>query len=140
MMLDSLLQLADAVTTTTTSASTNVIDLAERASSEKECWFVFNVPTAWTQAGSNTIKLEVQTSEAEGFGGDASDETLVASGTIAVSSLVAGYSWKTRIPFGRKRYLRGYLTVTGNSGANYITAAKYDMNIVMDADMEKKYA
>lgn len=140
MFLDNSLLLADGVTTTTSAASTNVIDQLAKGDAVDGCWFLFSVPTAWTQVGTNTVKVELQTSNAEGFGGDSSDTTLVASGTLAIATLAAGYQWKVRIPVGAKRYLRGYVTVTGNSGANAITAAKYDMAIVKDVNIDRKLA
>lgn len=139
MFLDKLLQLADGVTTTTTAASTNVVPLTALGDAEKEAWFVFSVPTAWTETGTNTIKVEVQTSDLETFL-DTDDATLVASGTISVSDLAAGYQFKSRIGVGRKKYLRGYLTVTGNSGENAVLTAAYDMNIVLDANIDRKLA
>lgn len=140
MFLDKLLQMADAASSTVTAAFTDVVPLSARSDANKDAWFVVSAPTAWTESGTNTVIFSLQTADTEDFSG-ASPETLVATGSIDVADISAGkVLMKVRIPVGVKKYLRGYKTVTGNSGANYITAASLDANIVLDAEINRELA
>lgn len=134
MILDYSLLLADSQSSTASAASTNVVDLLAKGDAYVDCWFVFKVGTTFTQSGTNTVTVQLQTADNVTFTG-ASPVTLIASTAYNISDLTAGALFKARIPPGVKRYIRGYKSVSGNSGANYITAAVYSMFIVNDVDL-----
>lgn len=132
MILDALATLATAQTTTTSAASTDIIDTLAAGDSYAGCWFVFQVTTAFTTSTATpNFLIELQTSS-DGFLGVGNDTTLVASTTWVATQLTAGKYWAVRIPLNVKRYLRGYKTVSTNTGANYVTASGYSMFIVAD--------
>jgi len=87
MWIDDLLYLANAQTTTTSVASTNIIDtLAAGDAYSNACWFVFQVTTAFANQGTVTWLIELQTSS-DGFLGVGNDTTLVASAAFTASQL-----------------------------------------------------
>lgn len=136
MFLDDTLKLADAQSSTVSAASTSYIDCQAAGDAYVGCWLYFRVDTLFASTGTVTFELELQTSDNTTFSGArTSTYTLVSSTALPYSNFVAGYELKLRIPPGARRYLRGYQTTSPNTGANYSTAAVYDMWIVKDVDM-----
>jgi hypothetical protein len=141
MYIDALALFSDAQNSTVSVASTNVVDTLAAGDSYEGAWFVVRVNTAFTTATTvPTFTFQLQTAETEDFSG-ATPATLVASAAYLASQLTAGKFWAVRIPPGAKRYLRGYKVVSTNTGANYVTAAVYDMFIVKDIALlkDKRY-
>ncbi len=141
MYIDALALFSDAQNSTISVASTNVVDTLAAGDSYEGAWFVVRVDTAFTTASAvPTFTFQLQTAATEDFSG-ATPATLVASAAYLASQLTAGKFWAVRIPPGAKRYLRGYKVVSTNTGANYVTAAIYDMLIVKDIALlkDKRY-
>lgn len=143
MILDAYLLLADNASSTVSGASTNVIDQVAGNnflnSSAQGAYAVVGITSAWTESGTNTVTFQLQASNDEDFL-DSTSETLSSSADESIGTLVAGYQIKLPIPPTRKQYLRIYKVVTGNSGANYITAAGYDMFIAKDVNINNDLA
>lgn len=134
MILDALATLSTAQTTTTSVASTDIIDTVAKGDSYQGCWFVVQVSTAFTTSTTTpTFTFQLQTSDAETFL-SATAYTLVQSAAFLASELTAGKFWAVRIPQNTRRYIRGYKSVSVNTGANYVTANGYNMYIVADID------
>lgn len=134
MILDALATFCTNQTTTTTVASTDIIDtVAAGDAYDNGAWFVFLVgPGGITTASTvPTFLIELQTSS-DAFLGVGNDTTLVASAQFLASQLTAGKFWAVRIPQNLKRYLRGYKTVSTNTAGNYVTASNYSMFITDD--------
>jgi hypothetical protein len=136
MILDALLELDEDMTTTTSVASTNVIDTVAAGDSYEGAWFYVQVSTAFTaNDGAPTTSFRLETSSVETFT-PATTATLVASGAYLVAALTAGTQIKIRIPAGAKRYIRGYKDVTNYSAtAHNISACGYSMYILKDVDI-----
>lgn len=132
MIMDALATFATAQTTTTSVASTDIIDTLAAGDSYQGCWFVVQVTTAFTtNSVVPTFTFQLQTSS-DGFLGVGNDTTLVASAAFLASQLTAGKFWAVRVPLNTKRYLRGYKLVSTNTGSDYVTANGYSMFIVLD--------
>ena len=134
MILDTFLLMADAQSSTVSHASSDYIDTKKAGDIGGSAWFVFRVDTLFASTGTVTGTVELQTSPATNFT-DSGTATLVATSALAFSKFVAGYTIKLRIPSGVNRYLRGYITVSPNTGGNYATSCISDMFIVKDVDM-----
>lgn len=130
MYIDATLMIADAQESTVTAASTSFIDTVHKGDSYEGAWFVVRIDTACTSGGSATVSFALETDTDSGFA--TAKKTLVETGAIAVASLVAGYTYAVRIPFGAYRYLRGYATV---AVADLLTG-KWDMFIAKDVDLK----
>ena len=146
MILDALLIFADGQTTTYSSASTNYVDTLATGENYQQSFFYARVDTLFVAgAGTPYASFQLQTSEVSTFG---EYTVLTASTTLPASSLIAGYTVKAPVPAGVKRYLRGYLAVTGPTGypvasgedTNYFSTAVYDMFIVKDVDIDNSLA
>lgn len=136
MLQDIRARFSDAQNSTVSAASTDVIDTVAAGDSYEGAWFVVLVNTAFTTATTvPTFTFQLQTADTEGFTG-LTPETLLASAAFAATDLGAGKYYAARIPPGAKRYLRGYKVVSTNTGANYVTAAVYDMFIAKDIDLD----
>lgn len=134
MILDDLLSLASAQSSTLSVASTNVIDTLAAGDAYVNSWFVFQVTTAFAAAtgtsGATTATIQIQTSATEDFSG-ATPTTLAASAAFTISQLTAGKYWAVRIGPNVKRYIRGYKVVS-DSTANVFGAGAWSMVIVND--------
>ena len=138
MIQDALLVFSDAQAATASVASTSTVDTLAKGDSYAGAWFVVRVDTAYTAAsGTPTNVFQLQTSASETFADAAT--TLVQSASLSATDLIAGYTWKVRIPPGALRYLRAY-KVTTQSIENIFTAGKFDAFIVQDADVEQTLA
>jgi hypothetical protein len=153
MITDNFLRLSGSLTAgsatgqsvTVTANSTNVVDLSlARDIGEGEDLYVqFTVGTAFTAAGSATLTPTIVVSAADTL---TTPTTIGTSGTIAVASLIAGYTFVIRLNpqlFGSTttvsslglRYLGAIYTVaTGPMTAGTITA-----DIVNDIQDGKKF-
>ena len=146
MITDNFLRLSGSLTAgsatgqavTATANSTNVVDLSlARDIGEGESLYVqFTVGTAFTAAGSATLTPTVVVSAADSL---TTPTTIATAGTIAVATLVAGYSFAVRlnpqIASLGLRYLGAIYTVaTGPMTAGTITA-----DIVTEIQDGKKF-
>ena len=153
MITDNFLRLSGSLTAgsatgqavTATANSTNVVDLSlARDIGEGEDLYVqFTVGTAFTAAGAATLTPTVVVSAADTL---TTPTTIGTGGTIAVASLIAGYTFVVRLNpqlFGSTttvsslglRYLGAIYTVaTGPMTAGTITA-----DIVTDIQDGKKF-
>ena len=153
MITDNFLRLSGSLTAgtatgqavTATANSTNVIDLslARDIGEGDDIYVSFSVGTAFTAAGAATLTLTVVVSAADTL---PTPTTLGTGGTIAVASLVAGYTFVIRVnpqlfyssttnsSLGL-RYLGVIYTVaTGPMTAGTITA-----DVVIDIQDGKKF-
>ena len=146
MITDNFLRLSGSLTAgsatgqavTTTANSTNIVDLSQaRDVGEGEDLYVqFTVGTAFTAAGSATLTPTIVVSAADSL---TTPTTIATAGTIAVATLVAGYSFAVRLnPLIASlglRYLGAIYTVaTGPMTAGTITA-----DIVTEIQDGKKF-
>jgi hypothetical protein len=153
MITDNFLRLSGSLTAgtatgqavTATANSTNVVDLslARDVGEGEDLYVSFSVGTAFTAAGSATLTPTVVVSAADSL---TTPTTLGTGGTIAVASLVAGYTFVIRVnpqlfyssttnsSLGL-RYLGVIYTVaTGPMTAGTITA-----DVVLDIQDGKKF-
>jgi hypothetical protein len=146
MITDNFLRLSGSLTAgsatgqavTATANSTNVVDLSlARDVGEGENLYVqFTVGTAFTAGGSATLTPTIVVSAADSL---TTPTTIATAGTIAVATLVAGYSFAVRlnpqIASLGLRYLGAIYTVaTGPMTAGTITA-----DIVTEIQDGKKF-
>jgi hypothetical protein len=126
MIIDSQNQFssAQAVTSTGSTASTNVIDLGANrdigGAVTDQLMLLCDVVTAFTSGGSATLQVQFQTSS-----DNSAWSTLVQSDAIPVASLVQGYKFLPgEVPGGTGRYVRlNYVVGTAAMTAGKITAA-----------------
>ena len=146
MITDNFLRLSGSLTAgsatgqavTATANSTNVVDLslARDVGEGEDLYVQFTVGTAFTAAGSATLTPTVVVSAADSL---TTPTTIATAGTIAVATLVAGYSFAVRlnpqIASLGLRYLGAIYTVaTGPMTAGTITA-----DIVTEIQDGKKF-
>jgi len=153
MITDNFLRLSGSLTAgsatgqavTATANSTNVVDLslARDIGEGMDLYVQFTVGTAFTAAGSATLTPTVVVSAADSL---TTPTTIGTGGTIAVASLIAGFTFVVRLNpqlFGSTttvsslglRYLGAIYTVaTGPMTAGTITA-----DIVTDIQDGKKF-
>ena len=146
MITDNFLRLSGSLTAgsatgqavTTTANSTNIVDLSQaRDVGEGEDLYVqFTVGTAFTAGGAATLTPTIVVSAADSL---TTPTTIATAGTIAVATLVAGYSFAVRLnPLIASlglRYLGAIYTVaTGPMTAGTITA-----DIVTEIQDGKKF-
>jgi hypothetical protein len=138
MLIDKQNQLSDAqaVTSTGSTASSNVIDLGvarDIAGGVVEALkLLTQVNTTFTSGGSATLQVQVQTSA-----DNSSWSTLAESAAIPVASLVQGYRFfENGVPGPTSRYLRLNYVV----GTAAMTAGKLDAALVPSLDVQPVYA
>ena len=146
MITDNFLRLSGSLTAgsatgqavTATANSTNVVDLslARDVGEGEDLYVQFTVGTAFTAGGSATLTPTIVVSAADSL---TTPTTIATAGTIAVATLVAGYSFA--VPLNPQiaslglRYLGAIYTVaTGPMTAGTITA-----DIVTDIQDGKKF-
>lgn len=117
---DMILSDAQAVTTATATASTNVIDFgAAHAGYNQKVIITVNTSVAAT-AGAANVTFAITTDGDEAFG---SAVTLYTSAAIAKATLVAGYRVvEFTLPWHVERYVR----VTYTPDTNDLTAGKFN--------------
>ena len=138
MLIDKQNQLSDAqaVTSTGSTASTNVIDLGvarDIAGGVVDARkLLIQVNTTFTSGGSATLQVQVQTSA-----DNSSWSTLAESAAIPVASLVQGYRFfENGVPGPTSRYLRLNYVV----GTAAMTAGKLDAALVPSLDIAPVYS
>ena len=125
MITDNFLRLSGSLTAgsatgqavTATANSTNVVDLSlARDIGEGESLYVqFTVGTAFTAAGSATLTPTVVVSAADSL---TTPTTIGTGGTIAVASLIAGFTFVVRL----NPQLFGSTTTVSSLGLRYLGA------------------
>jgi hypothetical protein len=136
MILDRQLIFSEAQAVTTSAAnSTNVLDLGAAATSALGVSFtkdltdgntfelVAYVDTAFTSAGSGTLKVDLVISDAANLG---SPTVIASTGALAKTTLTAGYEFQLAVPKHSitKRYLGLIYTVAvADMTAGKVTAA-----------------
>ena len=125
MITDNFLRLSGSLTAgsatgqtlTTTANSTNVVDLslARDIGEGEELYVQFTVGTAFTAAGSATLTPTVVVSAADTL---TTPTTIGTGGTIAVASLIAGYTFVVRL----NPQLFGSTTTVSSLGLRYLGA------------------
>ena len=141
MFLDDLLKLADAQTTTYSTASGSTLNTVAVGESYEGAWFYCRVDTTFvTGAGVCFAEFQLQTDTLSTMN---AGTTLLNSATFPVATLVRGFEYKARIPPGVKQFLRGYMKVTSHehvalgagSDTDFFSTAVYDMFIVKDVEV-----
>ena len=118
MLLDQNTILSDAQAITTTAASTNTVDLT--AAGNVVAGGLFAVcRTDEAFAGATGVQISLQTSDTSAF----SSVTTLLSATFAAADLAAANKMlmAMALPFGLKRYVRAYYTVTGTATAGKLS-------------------
>lgn len=137
MILDSLAVFADAQTGTTSAASTDIIDQGAAADAYIGAILNIRIDTSYgVIGGAPTNQFELQTAGTTDFlAPDA--VTVAASAAFTYDQLVGGTTvWKTRLPFGLKRYIRVYKKATTAVGGNaFFNAGAYDAFLTKDSDV-----
>lgn len=122
MILDATLRFAREQALSGGTAATDVIDLV-KGGNALACEPVVTIHMAEAAAGGTKAVFELQTSDSEAF---TSPDTLWRSGEVLTAKMGKGAEVAAfRIPRGAKRYVRGYVTVTGT-----FTAGRFDMFVV----------
>ncbi|HZP98284.1 MAG TPA: hypothetical protein VFB13_02020 [Reyranella sp.] len=137
MLLDNQNQFsaAQAVTSTGSTASTNVIDLGVArdigGAVTDQLMLLCEVVTPFTSGGSATLQVQFQTSP-----DNSAWSTLAQSDAIPVASLVQGYKFLPgELPGGTSRYLRlNYVVGTAAMTGGAVTAA-----LVPSLDVQNAY-
>ena len=136
MILDAFALLSDAVSTTTSVASTDYIDTLATGQSYEGCFFVARVDTSFVAgAGAPTVTFQLQTSDASDFSG-ATTATMCQSAAYLAAALTAGKRFAVRIPTNAKRYIRGYAVVDDGGNTKRFSTSVYDMFIVKDVSVQ----
>lgn len=131
MILDNYLVMSSSQNLTqvaSATASTNYIDTIAAGDDYAGCWYVMNVETALTSATtSNTVTFALQSDSSSAFG---TATTHISSGALGSATMVAGYTFKARIPTGLKRYIRVLMTPVSTVSTGIVSNF-----IVKDADV-----
>jgi len=136
MILDKFLLLSDAQNLsagTVSIASESYIDtgapgVGSTIDDYAGCWYRATVTTAISGATTTgTVIFALQSASTSDF---AAAVTAVASGSLAQSATVAGYTFQARIPTGLERYVRALITCTTT-----ISAGVVDQFICKDVDV-----
>lgn len=111
MIMDAYLLMSDSQNLTavaSATASTSYIDTVAAGDDYAGAWYVMNVETALTSATtSNTLTFALQSDSTTAF---STATTHISSGALGSATMVAGYTFKARIPTGLKRYVRVLMT------------------------------
>lgn len=145
MILDELLELADAVALSTAGTSIyllgDVIDLgvARDVGAGEPMFLVIQVTTAITSSGSATVKFILASDAAAAIATDGSATYHGQTFAVPKATLVAGYQLVIPLPPESPPYER-YLGVLTDVGAAALTAGKVNAFITRDVGSWKAYA
>lgn len=116
MLIDQFNVLSDAQEVKASAASDKTIDQGAKGDAFVAPWLVAKVDT--TFAGGTAYKIALETADDTTF----SEGKTLFEITKATSDMTAGKElFKTRLPAGTLRYIRGYYTVTGTGTAGKIS-------------------
>lgn len=150
MILDSLLEFADAVALSTAGTGRalvgDVVDLGAPPSGTvfrdigngKQLYLVISVDTAVTSAGAATVSFELSSDAQAAIAVDASETIHFATVAIPKATLVAGYQLVIPIPWESPLYER-YLGIVQNVGVAALTAGKINAFITANPASWKAY-
>ena len=131
MIMDVYLLMSDSQNLTavaSATASTSYIDTVAAGDDYAGAWYVMNVETALTSATtSNTLTFALQSDSTTAF---STATTHISSGALGSATMVAGYTFKARIPTGLKRYIRVLMTPVSTVSTGIVSNF-----IVKDADV-----
>lgn len=131
MIMDAYLLMSDSQNLTavaSATASTSYIDTVAAGDDYAGAWYVMNVETALTSATtSNTLTFALQSDSTTAF---STATTHISSGALGSATMVAGYTFKARIPTGLKRYVRVLMTPVSTISTGIVSNF-----IVKDADV-----
>lgn len=139
MILDNSTVMADALSTTTSVASTDYIDTLAAGNAYVGAWVVVRVDDAFVAgAGAPAIQFELQTSPATNFT-DVGTATLAVSNSFLVAALTADtIVARMRIPPGAKRYLRVYKNITNYAAQTiFLSSGSWDAYVAADVDVNE---
>jgi len=134
MILDKQHLLSDAQAETTIAAhdSDNIINFGAAGCAYDDLWVVISVPVACTSGGSATVQFKVISDSDSGFA--TTPITHYDSSTVAVASLVAGYTVvKMKLPPSVQQYLK----VTYTIATAVLTAGAFDAFLTTDVDIDQ---
>lgn len=143
MLIDKQNQFSDAqaVTSTGSTASTNIVDLGVArdigGAVTEQLMLLCQVATAFTSGGAATLQVQFQTAPDNGSGAPGSWVTLAQSDAIAVAALVQGYRFLPgELPGPTQRFVRlNYVVATATMTAGALSAA-----VVPSLDVAPVYA
>lgn len=151
MFIDKQLQFADgtwAPTATGVNISPNVYDTAPLTGGAgsgsnpginlgegEDLYLLITVKTTATSGGSATVTFNLRTDSNANL--TTAPVDLVASGAIAVATLVAGYQVKLKLP---NAAYKEFIGVNANIGTAVLTAGAFEAEIVKDLSSNTIYA
>lgn len=144
MITDGLLLFADALTGTTSAASTDYVDqLAGKGNMNMPgARILISVDTAFIAvSGAPTNTFQLQTADNSDFISGA-PVTLAQTAALVAADLVAGATYSIRVPnIGLKRYVRIYKSAgTASAGNVFWSAGAYTAIGILDSDVLNKLA
>jgi hypothetical protein len=143
MILDSLLEMADAQAVTVTAISSNVIDLGPVADNVlrdigtgEDTYLVISVDTTFTAAGAATLTGALVSDSTANL---ATSPTTHATplNAVPVASLVAGTQYAIRLPPGQYEQ---YMGIQWTVATGPMTAGKINAFLTKDAALYRAYA
>ena len=142
MIMDELLEFADATALDTSGTDTDligdVIDLGSAPTNPVELgngqpvYLVIQVDTAVTSGGSATVEFKLVSDAAAAIATDGSASVHYASGAIGKASLVAGYELVVPVPIGADVPYERYLGIQATTGTAALTAGKINAFLSLD--------
>lgn len=125
MLLDQHLMMSDAQTLTATAASSEIIDQGGKGDAHNRLIALCKVNAAFE--GLTKLKVELQSAKTADF---ANAKSVISAEFAAADLTGDACLFKTVLPMGSQRFLRGYYTVTGTA-----TAGSVSLFITDEADM-----
>jgi len=149
MIMDELLEFADATALDTSGTDTDligdVIDLGSAPTNPVELgngqpiYLVIQVDTAVTSGGSATVDFKLVSDAAAAIATDGSASVHYSSGAIAKASLVAGFELVVPVPVGVDVPYERYLGIQTTTGTAALTAGKINAFLSLDPKGWKSY-
>lgn len=144
MILDERSELADATALSTAGTGiANVGDVIDLSSISRylgegeDLYFVVEVTTAVTSAGSATVVFQLVTDAGATPATDGSATLVAASAAIPKADLIAGYRWVTRMPPGVN--FERYMGLQQNVGTAALTAGAVNAFFTKDLSKWRPY-